>query len=272
MKSCEKEYGQAAMTEYNELVNQYKQFRQITRKLHSTLPEYLSKEVFNKCGKKLGLMKRDTLVFNDEQDMAVLMDHCLYDYRENGHNAISRHLADSKTETNTNEHKVLRAMSESFYTLIQIEDVLPGVGVLVNDLLGDRQFLLIDMGFSETAEQKMVIATRLLPFEDFVMTSGAALPVDQETLSRILDFAVEHYGGEDDRYIDVDMQERADLIAEIIRSCLNIRSDSQVFYEDMPEDIEFEPVTEPLQSVGRVGRNEPCPCGSGKKYKRCCGR
>jgi hypothetical protein len=22
----------------------------------------------------------------------------------------------------------------------------------------------------------------------------------------------------------------------------------------------------------RVGRNDPCPCGSGKKYKRCCGR
>jgi hypothetical protein len=20
----------------------------------------------------------------------------------------------------------------------------------------------------------------------------------------------------------------------------------------------------------KVGRNEPCPCGSGKKYKRCC--
>ena len=22
----------------------------------------------------------------------------------------------------------------------------------------------------------------------------------------------------------------------------------------------------------KVGRNEPCPCGSGKKYKKCCGR
>ena len=21
-----------------------------------------------------------------------------------------------------------------------------------------------------------------------------------------------------------------------------------------------------------VGRNDPCPCGSGKKYKQCCGR
>ena len=23
--------------------------------------------------------------------------------------------------------------------------------------------------------------------------------------------------------------------------------------------------------VTKVGRNDPCPCGSGKKYKRCCG-
>ena len=22
----------------------------------------------------------------------------------------------------------------------------------------------------------------------------------------------------------------------------------------------------------KVGRNDPCPCGSGKKYKRCCGK
>lgn len=28
----------------------------------------------------------------------------------------------------------------------------------------------------------------------------------------------------------------------------------------------------PLQRTSKVGRNEPCPCGSGNKYKRCCGR
>ncbi len=22
--------------------------------------------------------------------------------------------------------------------------------------------------------------------------------------------------------------------------------------------------------TGKIGRNEPCPCGSGKKYKKCC--
>jgi preprotein translocase subunit SecA len=28
----------------------------------------------------------------------------------------------------------------------------------------------------------------------------------------------------------------------------------------------------PVPRFGKVGRNDPCPCGSGKKYKRCCGR
>ena len=26
------------------------------------------------------------------------------------------------------------------------------------------------------------------------------------------------------------------------------------------------------RKVKKIGRNEPCPCGSGKKYKNCCGR
>jgi hypothetical protein len=25
-----------------------------------------------------------------------------------------------------------------------------------------------------------------------------------------------------------------------------------------------------VQRTGKIGRNDPCPCGSGKKYKRCC--
>ena len=31
-------------------------------------------------------------------------------------------------------------------------------------------------------------------------------------------------------------------------------------------------VTQPVHAEKTVGRNEPCPCGSGKKYKNCCGK
>jgi uncharacterized protein YchJ len=27
----------------------------------------------------------------------------------------------------------------------------------------------------------------------------------------------------------------------------------------------------PTTQTIKVGRNDPCPCGSGKKYKKCCG-
>ncbi len=27
-----------------------------------------------------------------------------------------------------------------------------------------------------------------------------------------------------------------------------------------------------VRGQGKVGRNDPCPCGSGKKFKKCCGR
>ena len=33
-----------------------------------------------------------------------------------------------------------------------------------------------------------------------------------------------------------------------------------------PENVQV------VRTAPKVGRNDPCPCGSGKKYKHCCGR
>ncbi len=41
----------------------------------------------------------------------------------------------------------------------------------------------------------------------------------------------------------------------------------------MPPQPEKTAPTTPVQHTGpKVGRNDPCPCGSGKKYKKCCGQ
>ncbi|QTA86974.1 PBPRA1643 family SWIM/SEC-C metal-binding motif protein [Desulfonema magnum] len=47
------------------------------------------------------------------------------------------------------------------------------------------------------------------------------------------------------------------------------------FEPDKPEDTSdidrlLNPVT-PKKIENKIGRNDPCPCGSGKKYKKCCG-
>lgn len=37
------------------------------------------------------------------------------------------------------------------------------------------------------------------------------------------------------------------------------------------EEIREEKVDPVKYEQAKVGRNDPCPCGSGKKYKKCCG-
>ena len=39
---------------------------------------------------------------------------------------------------------------------------------------------------------------------------------------------------------------------------------------DQPDAGGIQPDTRVSPQGGKVGRNDPCPCGSGKKYKKCC--
>jgi hypothetical protein len=41
--------------------------------------------------------------------------------------------------------------------------------------------------------------------------------------------------------------------------------------ESAEANRDFEPAPIPYLAPPKVGRNEPCPCGSGKKFKKCCG-
>lgn len=80
----------------------------------------------------------------------------------------------------------------------------------------------------------------------------------------------------DEEYVDFEYVEEA-LSSRKSRAIKNLKRDRRHrLIEDTISEMEwwacFNPL-EQLQVVKRkkVGRNEPCPCGSGKKYKRCCG-
>ena len=46
-----------------------------------------------------------------------------------------------------------------------------------------------------------------------------------------------------------------------------VKKDGKWFFSDG-----YTPSATVVRDKPKVGRNEPCPCGSGKKYKHCCGR
>jgi SEC-C motif domain protein len=54
----------------------------------------------------------------------------------------------------------------------------------------------------------------------------------------------------------------------------DIRTAEQVAVMTADDQKFFKPITTELTRVQRrtmkIGRNHPCPCGSGKKFKACC--
>jgi SWIM/SEC-C metal-binding protein len=74
--------------------------------------------------------------------------------------------------------------------------------------------------------------------------------------------------------VHVKTKERMNEVAKIFKK--NGWKYTIELQEDEPEDITDLEILlnwpKPIETQNKVGRNEPCPCGSGKKYKKCCGK
>ncbi len=76
-------------------------------------------------------------------------------------------------------------------------------------------------------------------------------------------------------FCDMSQRIRAELLQRLFKiqikkeekTELNIKAEHKVQYNrsDAPEP------KQPVKKEHKTGRNDPCPCGSGRKYKKCCG-
>lgn len=157
----------------------YLRLRDAQRALNTTLFRTVSKKGIEESARALDLWERGKVVLDEEDDVGVLMDFAIYEYRAGGENSVERYLGGSAAKS-ADERTVLQAMLEARFTLVEVEAVVPEVGVQAVDRIYGEPFLLADVGLSETAQPGLVIATRLLPFPTFTMTSGAPLAFDPE--------------------------------------------------------------------------------------------
>ncbi len=96
----------------------------------------------------------------------------------------------------------------------------------------------------------------LAMFDDMVQS------VRTETLSSV--FKVRFVRPEKKRR-EVFARDRQKLLAPVANAAAFSRFASAAIPDPNPQPVA------PRRVGKRVGRNEPCPCGSGKKYKKCCG-
>lgn len=255
----------------DETLAKYHQLREVVRDLNERLVETLAKDTIHEAGRLLGVLKRNRLVLDSEQELAVIMDYAIHQVRRDGSIAIDRYLAAAPYPPDSTEMKLLGAMGEARFGLFQANRLIRGVGIMARDVLRDEGGLLVDVSFSRSLTRGDVIAGHVLFLPDgFRMCTGAALPVFPRLYQGLFDQLRSRFGREPDRFRNLSKAEHAELATLVIRTCLEAGMAQRIAYDTPGVHTPHRPPRAPTSGSARVGRNAPCPCGSGRKYKSCC--
>ena len=75
-----------------------------------------------------------------------------------------------------------------------------------------------------------------------------------------------------DMFVELINNIKQETIKYVLNVNVNRMPQRQKVAEEVATNQEQEGGNKPIIKEAKIGRNDPCPCGSGKKYKRCCGR
>jgi hypothetical protein len=219
----------------SELVDRYKHYRKVGRDLNMALAKQLPKTAVPECGKKLGLFKAGTLILNNDDEIAILYDYCLYHYRRAGKNTIERYMEQSPPSPESDEAALLQAMLKSWHSVFRVEDIKPHQGAILRDLLTDSLLNLMDIGLSETGVPGILLTGRILPFADFHMSSGTLIPVPDAAFEDRITPIIQKFVRDktpDSGPLFSPAQD-ASFTAQVIRAALHAGGEDNSFYTDI---------------------------------------
>jgi hypothetical protein len=160
----------------------YTRLRETQRALNLTLTNALSKKAILESAERLGLVRRGRVIADSQLDLDLVMDTAVYDYYPSGNeNAVARYAG--RHELTGDAKTVLDAMLRARFTLVELGERVKGVGVQARDVVFAESFFLADVALSRTGVPGLVLATRLLSFESFRMTTGAYRLFDADLAS-----------------------------------------------------------------------------------------
>lgn len=123
------------------------------------------------------------------------------------------------------------------------------------------------------------LETRYRPFRQHILKiSCGALRNKFDHIERIVGIAIEAPKFSSDKIEDVFFMECKKWTDEVRKQFERENKKAGFFgnnnlVKERTHDFPDEPIRNKLQKTQRrkLGRNQPCPCGSGKKFKKCCG-
>ena len=258
-------------------LRKYRRLRDVGNPLMTRIADGVPKELFIRAGEDLGLSKNSrTFVLKSRNDCDFVMDRAIHDILWEGKRWIERVCDEDIGKYQPEEQAMLKAHRAPAFSLYEVMAVSAGRGVLLKDLFDGRELFLIDLGLGATGSKGLVIATRVISHRDIHFTAGVTMAYRPERVKSMIERLSALYRE----------QENTPVWKETMRNQVPALFRE---YRKGEVEVEFAPVTHapagpPRAETGEAdkapqapeeerplpGRNAPCPCGSGKKYKKCC--
>jgi len=161
------------------------------------------------------------------------------------------------------------AAVENDSPLIGYVDVLPFAEAITIHVEG-KSYLLDDQYCIKPHCDCQEVAISFLPMNDSSEAAAKAAPMRVPTIMLPYNkncWSTLDAGG----YAKETIERLANKIDDGIKEKLHARHEKiKLLYEIYKEKHGIGQLRQPVRAKKTAGRNDPCPCGSGQKYKRCC--
>jgi len=213
----------------------------------------------------------------DQDSIATMLNYCCFNiFFPNHRTLVDVYVAENPPETE-DRRVVQRAHQRSYFSLFEVLEIVPRIGALVRELFTDENILVVYPRLAEIMRPPFVLPVRVMPVEDYYVLFNGPIPFLQPP-------SVPDYEGSLFKaYGKHGVQKGRPLTAEQsanIETFQTIDVLGQRYPELLPAHLRKSSASSPpsasrlgpgpLSSRESVGRNDLCPCGSGKKFKKCC--
>jgi len=236
------------------------------QKLLTSYKHRLSR-VFN----AIGLEGRVVMPLDDQ--MVIQLEWAFHDVMLDGQTILTR-VAANPPELTPKALRALRNRPHARYSVFRLNSLVPELGGEFEDLIFGGKFAVLDLPTAENKKSGDLMATRIYWTGEYWTHSSGRFFVGPGLLPLIRKRVNEIAG--QSPYEDLPSNVRSQVTTEIIRACAEDMANQDPlevdwgvlnkFKKKLPSGSTQAPPGKP-----RVGRNDPCPCGSGLKYKHCCG-
>jgi hypothetical protein len=211
-------------------LDEYRRLRDLIRRHHSAVVETLPRATLLKCAKMFGLLRKNKLLLESESELTILMDYCIYTHRQRGRSLMDLYLAKLVTTNDPADQEIAEAMLKARFSIFKFQQVHPGRGVTVVDLVRGDSLLLVDEALSRSMAKGSVLATRVLPFPSFWVTTGAGFPISEDVLWLVMKVLVNQFLLTEGDLSHLSVEADAELATTVIGAAFKEKTTASVSY------------------------------------------